>query len=111
MAMTHDNPRLEQYDGAAHTGWPRLEVSCKYHRPARFEETLEICLRVEELRTSSVRYGFWVFSADATDRAIVAVGTFTIIHVELDAQTREIRKAPIPAALREKLEVAMNAMR
>ena len=98
-------------DGAAHTGWPRLEVSCKYHRPARFEETLEICLRVEELRTSSVRYGFWVFSADAADRAIVAAGAFAIIHVELDAQTREIRKTPIPAALREKLEVAMNAMR
>src|SRR5688572_4305862 len=55
-------------DGAEHEGWPRLEVSCQFRKPARFEQTLEICLRIEEIRTSSLRYGFWVFDADDTTR-------------------------------------------
>ena len=94
-------------EGASHQGWPRIEVSCRYLRPVRFEETLEVCLRVEELRTTSLRYTFAIFSAAAADRGPVATGSCGIIHVELDTATREIRKAPIPAALRAKLEAAM----
>ena len=52
-------------EGASHQGWPRIEVSCRYLRPVRFEETLEVCLRVEELRTTSLRYTFAIFSAAA----------------------------------------------
>lgn len=94
--------------GSAHEGWPRIEVSCKYLRPARFQETLEVCLRIVELRTSSLSYQFAIHSADAPARPLLANGTFGIIHVELDTATREIRKAPIPAALRAKLEAAMK---
>ncbi|MEO6568199.1 MAG: thioesterase family protein [Opitutaceae bacterium] len=96
-------------DGSDHQGWPRIDVSCKYHQPARFEQTLETCLRIEEIRTSSLRYGFWVFVADTTDRPLLATGSFSIIHVELDTKAREIRKAAIPPALKQKLEGAMNS--
>ncbi len=96
-------------DGNEHEGWPRLEVSCKYLKPARFEETLEICLRVEELRTSSLRYGFWIFIADDPTRALVAAGSLSIIHVEIDTANHGIRKAPIPAALKQKLEGLINS--
>jgi acyl-CoA thioester hydrolase len=91
-------------NGAEHQGWPRLEVSCKYLKPARFEQTLEICLRIEELRTSSLSYSFWMFVADEAARSPVATGSCSIIHVELDTRAHRIRKAPIPAALRERLE-------
>ncbi|MEY2879076.1 MAG: hypothetical protein RLZZ15_1456 [Verrucomicrobiota bacterium] len=94
-------------DGATHDGWPRIEVSCKYHKPARFQETLEVCLRITELRTTSLSYAFAIFSTDAPGRPLLAAGTFGIIHVELDTATREIRKTPIPAGLRAKLEAAM----
>ena len=99
--------RVHTSDGAAQAGWPRIEVSCKYHRPARFEETLEICLRIEEIRTNSLRYGFWILPTEGADRAPVASGSFGIIHVELDPPTRTIRKSPIPATLRAKLDAAM----
>ncbi len=95
--------------GSAHEGWPRIEVSCKYLRPARFQETLEVCLRLVELRTSSLSYQFAIHSADAPDRPLLASGSFGIIHVELDTATHEMRKAPIPAELRVKLETAMKA--
>lgn len=94
--------------GSTHEGWPRIEVSCKYLRPARFQETLEVCLRLEELRTTSLRYSFAIFSAEAADRSPLATGSFGIIHVELDTATREIRKAPISSGLRAKLEAAMS---
>jgi acyl-CoA thioester hydrolase len=102
--------RVHTANGSEHQGWPRLEVSCKFLKPARFEQTLEVCLRIEEIRTSSLRYSFSIFALDAPERSAVATGTCSIIHVELDTKAHEIRKAPIPAALRQKLEIAMEAV-
>jgi len=96
--------RVHTDDGATHQGWPRLEVACKYLKPARFEQTLEICLRIEELRTTSLRYGFWIFGTDDAERPLLATGAFSIVHVELDAHARTLRKAPIPPDLRTRLE-------
>lgn len=94
--------------GAEHEGWPRLEVSCKYLKPARFEQTLEIGLRIEELRTTSLRYSFWIFDAHDRGRALIATGSFSTIHVELNTSTQAIRKTPIPPALRANLEAAIG---
>ena len=99
--------KVHTANGTDHNGWPRLEVSCKYLKPARFEQTLDVSLRIEELRTSSLRYGFWIFIADDPQRTLVATGSCSIIHVELDMKAHAIRKAPIPLPLREKLE-ALN---
>lgn len=101
--------RVHTNNATEHNGWPRLEVTCKYLRPARFEQTLEVCLRIEELRTSSLRYGFWIFGADDPHRALLATGACTIIHVELDSKAHTMRKAPIPAALRHRFESALAA--
>ena len=103
--------RVHTANGSEHQGWPRLEVSCKFLKPARFEQTLEISLRIDEIRTSSLRYGFWIFSAEESDRALLATGSCSIIHVELDTHAREIRKAPIPAGLRQQLERAVASPR
>ncbi len=56
--------RVHTSDATGHQGWPRVDVSCKFFRPARFEQTLEVALRIDEIRTSSLRYGFWIFSAE-----------------------------------------------
>src|SRR5688500_12062097 len=82
---------LHTASGAEHQGWPRIEVSCKYHKPARFEQSLEIGLRVDEIRTSSLRYSFWIL-ADEPARPVLATGSFSIIHVELDTHAHAIRK-------------------
>lgn len=100
--------RVHTQSAAEHHGWPRIEVSCRYHQPARFEQTLEVCLRLEELRTTSLRYGFWIFIADQPEPELAASGSFSTIHVELDATTRAIRKAPIPPALRAQLEATLH---
>ncbi len=96
--------RIHTATGSAHTGWPRVDVTCKYHRPARFEQTLEICLRIEEVRTSSLRYGFWIFAEDESPRSLLAAGAFTIVHVALDTASHTIRKAPIPPDVHTQLK-------
>ena len=103
--------RVHTANGSDHQGWPRLEVTCKYLKPARFEQTLEVRLRLEEIRTSSLRYAFSILSDDAPERLLVATGMCSIVHVELDTKAHEIRKSPIPAALREKLESTMGSNR
>ncbi len=95
--------RVHTAEGAEHQGWPRLEVSCKYLKPARFEQMLEICLHLEEVRTSSLTYTFWIFGPDASPRSPIAHGAVSIIHVALDPKAHQIRKAPIPAELRHAL--------
>jgi YbgC/YbaW family acyl-CoA thioester hydrolase len=100
--------RVHTAEGSDHQGWPRIEVSCKYHKPARFEQTLEVGLRIEEIRTSSLRYSFWIFPAEEPTRPLLATGSFSIIHVELDTATHTIRKSPIPPTLKAKLEAVMN---
>jgi YbgC/YbaW family acyl-CoA thioester hydrolase len=91
-------------EGARQQGWPRLHVACDFHRPARFGETLCVALRVQEIRTHSLTYGFWIFGPSSGPTAPVASGRCAIVHVSLDTATREIRKAPVPTALRAALE-------
>lgn len=95
--------RVHTSEGPDHQGWPRTEVSCKYLRPARFEQTLEICLLIEEIRTSSLRYGFWIFDDSPKRVSLLATGSFVVVHVTVDAATRAMRKAPIPEPLRHQL--------
>ena len=102
--------RVHTANGSDHQGWPRLEVSCRYLKPARFEQTLEVCLRLEDIRTSSLRYSFSIFIPGESERSPVATGACSIIHVELDTKAHQIRKAPIPAELRRKLEETMGSL-
>lgn len=41
-----------------HLSWPRVHVSCDYRGSVRFEDCLNIQVRVERLGTRSVTYGF-----------------------------------------------------
>jgi YbgC/YbaW family acyl-CoA thioester hydrolase len=99
--------RVHTTDGKLQEGWPRLEVSCTYRKPARFEQVLEICLRIEEVRTSSLRYTFWIFVDGDPTRTLLAHGSFGIIHVELDSAAHQIRKTPVHDDLRAKLAAVM----
>jgi len=75
-----------------------IETGCRYRAALSFPETIEVCLRVETLGTSSVRYALALFSK-GQDRA-AAEGWF--VHVYVDRQTR--RPMPIPAPVRAALE-------
>jgi len=79
------------------TGWPRVNATCDYRKPARLGDVLTIRLTVEEVRTRSVRYGF-VF---LVGEELIAQGLITAAHVEL--ADGGIRAVPISEELSSKL--------
>jgi len=82
-------------------GWPRVNVSCSYRAPLRFNDTVDVRLVVKKLGTRSVTYGFQ-FCKGAE---MVAEGEVTAVCVTADAAGNMVAQ-PIPADVRAKLQVA-----
>ena len=93
-------------DGDKRAGWPRVNVSGDFFKPARYQEVLKVRLRIEEIGNSSFRYGFFVFGQGSPDDQPIAAGSFSNLYVELDRWTGKMRKCPIPSELRKLLEKA-----
>lgn len=90
-----------QHDGL-HVGWPRVSASCEFFGPLKFEDEVELCMRV-------VRVGDKSFSYEVdflVEGRRVALGKTTSVCCSIeDAGMKSIA---IPAAIREKLTGATN---
>lgn len=93
---------VHRVEGENQHGWPRVNISCNYFKPARFEQLLRIRLRILKVGNTTIRYGFYVFD-DQDPEALVAAGEVTIIHVALESNSGRMKKAPIPERLRERI--------
>lgn len=82
-------------------GWPRVNVSCAYRAPLRFNDTVEVRLLVKKLNTRSITYLFQF----RKDGALCAQGEVTAVCVTAGAQGAMV-SAPIPAEVRAKLQEA-----
>jgi len=82
-------------------GWPRVNVSCSYRAPLRFNDTVEVKLFVKKLNTRSVTYLFQFRKGGE----IVATGEVTAVCVTSDAQGG-MTAQPIPAEVRAQLQEA-----
>jgi YbgC/YbaW family acyl-CoA thioester hydrolase len=82
-------------------GFPRVSASCDYLRPARFEDVLDVTVKLHKLGRKSVTYEI-EFSKDGD---LVARGRVSSVccRVEPDGQLVSIA---IPESLRERLEAA-----
>jgi acyl-CoA thioester hydrolase len=75
--------------------WPRLAAACDYRRPVRFEDQLDIHLRIERLGTKSITY-----AADFSHSGeVVADGTLTAACCLCDPG-QPLRAIPIPDFIR-----------
>ena len=78
-------------------GWgdyPRRRVEADYRRVLRFEDEVEIRLRVEHVGTTSIGYA-WEIAKDGT---AYVEGRHTVVHVGPDG-----RPEPLPNRVREAL--------
>ena len=82
-------------------GWPRVDVSCQYQAPLRFNDVAAVKLYVKKIGARSVTYVFQ-FRKGST---LVAQGAITVVCVTGDAGGGMVAQ-PIPAAVRALLEVA-----
>jgi len=86
-------------------GWPRVNVSCTYRAPLRFNDTVEVTLFVKKLGTRSVTYLFQFHKGTV----LVAGGEVTAVCVGADEKGGMLAQL-IPAAVRAKLQVAPPSM-
>jgi YbgC/YbaW family acyl-CoA thioester hydrolase len=82
-------------------GWPRVAFSIDYKSPARFEDELEIKVRVLRKGTKSMTYGFTL----STNGREVCNGKMTSVCCVLEAGEK-IRAIPIPAQIADALSEA-----
>jgi len=82
-------------------GWPRVNVSCQYLAPLRFNDRVEVKLLVKKMGVRSVTYVFH-FLKGAT---LVAKGEVSAVCVAADGKGNMVAQA-IPPEVREQLQVA-----
>ncbi|MFN3649810.1 MAG: acyl-CoA thioesterase [Armatimonadota bacterium] len=87
-------------------GWPRVNVSCDYRAPLRFEDRVEVHLRVREKREKSLTYEFRFRKLSGDAPLEVARGSVTAVCVCLDPETRTMKAVPIPPVFAEQIETA-----
>jgi len=82
-------------------GWPRVNVSCTYRSPLRFNDAVEVRLFVKKLGTRSVTYVFQF----RKDGVLAAQGEVTAVCVGASEKGGMVSQ-PIPDAIRTKLQEA-----
>ncbi|MCC6235640.1 MAG: acyl-CoA thioesterase [Verrucomicrobiales bacterium] len=90
--------------GEPRLGWPRVHASCDYHRPLRFEDRVEIRLKVVEKRSKALTYEFTFRKADDAAGTDVARGRLTVVCVAHHPDGT-MRATPIPEAIASLIQV------
>lgn len=106
LSVHHSSPEQE-------SGFARVDARCTFFAPLRYQEWFEIETLVAKIGTSSMRYAF-VFKKTAgehgpVEETLLAVGTITAVHIPKKPGSTELRSAPIPSEIKERLEVAPRA--
>lgn len=101
-----------QYMHGGELGWPRVHAGADYKAPLRFEEEVDIELRVAEVRSKTIRYGFTfrrvpthADEAEGLSGEVAATGEIVAACVRLDRASGQLAAIEIPPAILDKLGV------
>ena len=75
---------VDMEDENSRFGWPRVKTSCRFKRPLRFEEEVEVKLIITEIRDRSVSYAFQFWKEENGERVKAAVGEVVAACVRFD---------------------------
>lgn len=96
VVMTQFDPPL---------GLPRVHAACDYRRPLRFEDTVEMHLRVIEKRARSLAFEIRFFRVEPGPREEVAIGKLIVACVQKNADG-SLQAVPLPEGLAAQIEVS-----
>lgn len=96
VVMTQFNPPL---------GLPRVHAACDYRRPLRFEDTMEMHLRVVEKRARSLAFEIRFFRVEPGPWEEVAVGKLIVACVQKNPDGT-LQAVPWPETLASQIEVS-----
>ena len=88
-------------DGSS-IGWPRVSATCDYKRPLRFEDEVDVTLKVAKKTDKAITYAFTFRKKGDPDDA--AQGTVTIVCCSF--REGRMQATLIPKEFNEKIEVA-----
>jgi acyl-CoA thioester hydrolase len=71
----------------------------EYHAPARFDDLLEVFIRVERVGTTSVTYDYAAFRLDDDTDLLMATSKQTIVLIDL----ADRRPVPVPDEFRQRI--------
>jgi acyl-CoA thioester hydrolase len=74
-------------------------VNVEYHAGARFDDLLEVFVRVERIGTTSITYDHAAYRIDDDGDTLMATAKATLVCIALDAR----RAVAVPAAFRERI--------
>jgi len=90
-----------QHDGM-HVGWPRVSTSCDFFGPVKFEQEVELSLRVTRLGEKSFSYELRLHESES----MTLCATQKTVEVCFDTRAR--RSAALPQSVRESLRRAVG---
>jgi 4-hydroxybenzoyl-CoA thioesterase/acyl-CoA thioester hydrolase len=88
---------MMEHDGMRIT-WPRVNASCEFIKPVRFEDVMDVHLTVQRLGQKSITFGF-AFSHNGSE---IACGQLVTACCRLDGE--KLMAIPIPEFIRSKFE-------
>ena len=83
-------------------GWPRVAASCEYFRPLKFEDEVELHLRVEKKSEKSISYSVTFRKAGSPD--VCARGAMTVVCCTF--RDGRMQATFIPKEFADKIDVA-----
>jgi YbgC/YbaW family acyl-CoA thioester hydrolase len=82
-----------------HLSFPRVSAACDFHRPAHFEDVLDVEVRLERLGTRSVSY-----SVEFSRRGErIASGRLSTVCCRVGPEPGAIESVPIPEGMQARL--------
>ena len=96
VIMSHLDPPM---------GLPRVHASCDYKRPLRFEDVVELHLRITEKKRRSLSYEIRMRKIEPGVEEEVAIGRLTVVCVRKNSDGK-MEAVPFPEEIAAKLEVA-----
>ena len=82
-------------------GFPRVAAAFDFHRPLRFEDEFDVCIRIAAIDQKTIRYTCLLTRNDER----IATGTLKIICVSKQADT-PMKAMAIPPQIVARFEVA-----
>jgi YbgC/YbaW family acyl-CoA thioester hydrolase len=94
---------VDMEDENGRFGWPRVKTSCRFKRPLRFEEEVEVKLIVTEIRDRSIAYAFQFWKDEKGERVKAAVGETIAACVSFDQASGLMTPIIIPDLFTDKI--------
>ena len=95
---------MEDEDGRF--GWPRVKTACRFKRPLKFEDEVEVKLFVIEIRDRSIAYAFQFWKEENGKQVKAAVGEAVAACVRFEPVTGAMTPIRIPEVFRNKVQEA-----